>query len=269
MAANEDDIATADHASGALVDGSPKWTFIPVNTSVPPCVKFVQKPVTHECETKCSYSGGTFYGAVPCVKDSDGETTDDVVCTFWEHVKPAPLSKTCPSTPTCVEWATSQPTSTCPAQCGQPASTLHGRVFCKETQSGLRVADAKCEYWKQDKPTVPQQNCPATPSCTASPTPRPTPYPTRANLYRRSVNGHSWGGYCQCPNGVTYAVSDSGNACRSLSCHGGRTLSCNRNGGPWSHAVVWCGQGELSEDVALYANEVTSEDVAPYANSEE
>lgn len=156
---------------GDINTGAAEWTFIAKGTDVPPCVSFIQKPVQETCRTTCGYSGDTFYGPVPCVEKVSGKTTTDGVCRFWEHVKPAPLSLTCPPTPPCVQWKTTPASTSCTTTCGYSGTTNFGTSFCQEVDSGSTVSDGKCTFTGYGssnlggKPAVPQVVCPPTRPC--------------------------------------------------------------------------------------------------------
>lgn len=161
-------IADADHASGALVSGSPKWTFIPKGSAVPPCVSFIKKPVQETCTTTCGYDGDTYYGDVPCVETKSEKSTTDGVCQFWQHTKPAPLSLTCPSTPACTEWVTTPASMSCTTSCDFHGSTNYGTSTCREVESGRTVTDSACVGPSQSagsKPQVPTHYCRPTAAC--------------------------------------------------------------------------------------------------------
>ncbi|KAL1508522.1 hypothetical protein AB1Y20_004622 [Prymnesium parvum] len=49
-----------------------------------------------------------------------------------------------------------------------------------------------------------------------------------------------WGGTCTCPDGRVYAVSDMGNLCASIACHGGIASECHHREGPWAFREVAC-----------------------------
>jgi len=156
---------------GDINTGAAEWTFIAKGTDVPPCVSFIQKPVQETCRTTCGYSGDTFYGPVPCVEKVSGKTTTDGVCRFWEHVKPARLSLTCPPTPPCVQWKTTPASTSCTTTCGYSGTTNFGTSFCQEVDSGSTVSDGKCTFTGYGssnlggKPAVPQVVCPPTRPC--------------------------------------------------------------------------------------------------------
>merc|ERR1712224_710762 len=45
------------------------------------------------------------------------------------------------------------------------------------------------------------------------------------------------GGYCMCPNGQKYLVSDNNDDCKSLACEDGESMGCNTNLDPKNYAV--------------------------------
>merc|ERR1711937_609804 len=62
-------------------------------------------------------------------------------------------------------YKTNQPTASCPASCGQDASTLTGTVVC-EGSDGSIASDSKCSG---TKPSAPTKSCGKTSDCTTLP----------------------------------------------------------------------------------------------------
>jgi hypothetical protein len=139
------------------------------------------------CTTTCGFPGAVKYGKVWCalrtrVKSDGvlpveampsavrkGKHVSDKACDQWDINKPDQPQKNCPGTPACVQWGTQSASGmgkSCPSSCGLSASTIYGRVFCREINSGQEVADSKCHYWRQSKPSQPNTHCAGTPACT-------------------------------------------------------------------------------------------------------
>jgi len=98
-------------------------------------------------------------------------------CEYWKLPVPDIPTQACPITPPCVKWVTKKPSElskTCNAECGFKGNVLQGKVFCQEVESGKKVADSKCGYWKLLKPDVPTETCPATPACVEFKTSKPS-----------------------------------------------------------------------------------------------
>merc|ERR1719410_367827 len=64
--------------------------------------------------------------------------------------------------------------------------------------------------------------------------------PTTNRFVKGQFPRAMWGGYCTCPDGTKYAVSDGNSACAYLMCFGGKAGACHSGGGPWSYAGVSC-----------------------------
>ena len=56
--------------------------------------------------------------------------------------------------------------------------------------------------------------------------------------------GGDWGGWCVCPDGKGYGVSDNNDHCASLACENGKMDWCNKEKGFWSNRKVKCGAGK-------------------------
>merc|ERR1711937_582693 len=63
-------------------------------------------------------------------------------------------------------YKTNQPTASCPASCGQAASTLTGTVVC-EGSDGSIASDSKCSG---TKPSAPTKSCDKTSDCVSDKT---------------------------------------------------------------------------------------------------
>jgi len=66
------------------------------------------------------------------------------------------------------------------------------------------------------------------------------------NVYDTSGGKGHYGGFCTCPDGQQYAVSDNGDACGSLACIGGTSSECNHYAAELSFGKVTCAGGDAS-----------------------
>jgi len=173
-------------------------------------------PVVDVCVTSCGQEPTTLYGTRFCKQISDGSKVDDEICNDWSPTMPRPKipEKKCAGTPKCVSYKTSSPAQNgkhCHTNCGHGAETLSGDVWCEETKSGNRVGDGKCNYWGQNKPSMPTQYCPATDMC--------------ANWQTQPAPGCP--GYCGFGGG-SYSGSVS---CRYINGNGASDSVCSRQHG--------------------------------------
>merc|ERR1712086_791765 len=83
------------------------------------------------------------------------------------------------------------------------------------------------------------------------------------NVVRENAPGvGTWGGWCTCPDGSTYGVSDYDDACRSMACYGGTHGTCNRySSNKWKGREVICAARTANPTALPTANPTAS--VAP------
>ena len=145
-----------------------------------PCVEYKKSHPKEECDMSCGFKGDTKTGKVWCQEVVSGKEVGDGKCNFWGLKKPATPTEVCKAQPSCVQWATEEPQSSCQTKCGFEGETLVGESFCKESEGGKRVADAECLYNGLGssnlgaKPPSPKKACPKTKVCAKWTTVEPT-----------------------------------------------------------------------------------------------
>jgi hypothetical protein len=113
------------------------------------------------CKSTCGQKKKEFVSKPQCVKASDKSQASDKECTSRGLSKPAAKTKTCAATNSCYSWH-AEPTPSCPpSKCGQPKSTVTGKIYC--FKGGSEKDPSKCDA--SSKPAAKTTHCAATDPC--------------------------------------------------------------------------------------------------------